>query len=218
MKNIKIISFYSDLPGLNYYTEAYNNFLLCCKNNNLDPYIEQLNSSQNYRLNCLKKPKFILDTILKLKQPVMWIDIDSTIHTSMPELLKSEEQYDIGLCFPGYGSNINLNRPPKASPIIFNYNQKGVAVLSRWVEECEKNISGGGNFFDHEVFVDYVLPILNANALKIFTLDEQYCTTQNTNPNFYRHITMGIAKHEHKKQGLRDMGMTEHRIKAETGE
>lgn len=218
MKPIKIISYFSDLPGLDYYTKSSYNFLQDCFVHGLEPHVVELESTNDYRKNCLRKPKFILECIEQFKCPVMWIDIDSRIVSNMNELLNSTQEFDIGLCFIGLGNNIRFDAPPKASPIIFNYTESGLSVLKKWVDECQINLDSGGNFFDHEVLVNNVLPSLATQQLKIKILDGSYCVYAHTKENITKHIIMGISAHQHKKEGLRNMGYDDARIRGEVGD
>ena len=99
MTTIKLISFYSDLPGLDYYKTCANDFLTSCSNFNIESHVQNLESTGSYRLNCLRKPQYILDCLLKFNTPVMWLDIDSKIHTNLPILNTNDLNFDIGLCY-----------------------------------------------------------------------------------------------------------------------
>jgi len=215
MSTIKLISYYSDLPGLDYYKNCSEEFLQNCLYFNIDAHVQNLESAGSYRLNCLRKPQFILDCLIKFNTAVMWLDIDSKIHTNLP-VLNNNLNFDIGLCYLGFGKELLTNLPPKASPIIFNNTELGIYILKQWIHECENNIKTNGHFFDHEVLVDFILPKLS--NIKVLGLDQMYCMPDSANfANIPRHVTMGIAKHEHKKQGLREMGHDEARIQMEIG-
>lgn len=221
-KNFKVISFYSDLPNTSYYTDCYNIFKNRCQINNLDPYIENLKSTNSYRLNCLRKPKFILDVLLKLKMPVFWVDIDSLICSNLNEINDLKFDYDLAFSY----SYINvtpkiahLNKLiPKASPIYFNYSENSINFLIKWVHECEKNEKQNGILFDHEILVENFISTM-FEMCRIYTLNYTYCLPLNekTIINDYSNIVMGISKHEYKKEDLRKMGLCENRIKQETG-
>jgi hypothetical protein len=176
--------------------------------------IRELPSLGEYRLNCLAKPKFILDVLMEKKKPFVWMDVDSILHDELKVFDEMEGNCDIGFAYQAIISNLNLSIP-KASPIYVSYNDLVIEFLNFWITSCEENIKSTTQqkVFDHEILMAFVLPIY-LPKLKIAALPINYAIwpgthiPQGMNPM----ITMGISDNESKEQSLREMGLTQERI------
>ena len=75
-----LISFYSEpKPESTYYTDHANRLKVECEKLQIPHLIENVPSKGNYLLNCFFKPQFILDCWEKIDNPILWLDIDSSI-------------------------------------------------------------------------------------------------------------------------------------------
>ena len=90
-----LISFYSDIEEKTYYSDHASRLKNECKLFNIPCDIRQKESLGSYQLNCLSKPKFILDVMEELNQPVLWMDIDSKIHKSLEIYDQFDESVDV---------------------------------------------------------------------------------------------------------------------------
>jgi hypothetical protein len=89
--------------------------------------------NDNYNINCLQKPRFILNKLIELKHDFIWIDADCYINKLPTELDNIKE--DIGLI----RRTQNLETPHSAV-IYFKYNNKTLSFVEEWAEKCEKEI------------------------------------------------------------------------------
>jgi hypothetical protein len=147
----EIISFFSDIDGTSYYSDHAFRLREECFKYNIPYDFRYMESTGDYRLNCLRKPQFILSLLQEKKKPLVWMDIDSVIHK---ELLAfdhlSENNADIGFAYPIIKQDQIAMSSPKASPIFCNYNEKIIAFLQTWIDRCKESIEQGEHFFDHE--------------------------------------------------------------------
>jgi len=210
-----IISFYSDIGDDKYYTENYKRLAHECFSYGIPHDFRNLESHNDYRLNCLRKPQFILDVLREKKEPIVWLDIDSTIHSSLDIFDDAKDHCDLAFAFPSFNNEGIPNSAPKASPIFVNYNEKVIAFLQFWVDACQESITLGEKFFDHEILLLKVLP--KNNHLRILTLPHEYCVWPGRCPEGVTPIiTMGIADGASKEKNLRELapllGMSESNI------
>jgi hypothetical protein len=212
----EIISFFSDIDGTSYYSDHAFRLREECFKHNVPYDFRHMESTGDYRLNCLRKPQFILSLLEEKKKPLVWMDIDSIIHK---ELLAfdhlSENNADIGFAYPiTKPDQINMSSP-KASPIFCNYNEKVIKFLQTWIANCEESLKNGEHFFDHEILLMRVLP--KVKEIKIGILPINYCVWPNKCPKgIDPYITMGIADGKSKEKNLRELAkvlnMSEHHI------
>jgi hypothetical protein len=213
----ELISFYCDVGDYTYYSDHAFRIKEECFRLNLPHDFRKVRTENDYRLNCLRKPKYILSMLEEKKKPIVWIDIDSQIHrdlTGFDRLL--EHEADLGFAyFVTDPSQINVLQP-KASPIFCNYNEKVINFLKMWIQKCEDSVKKNEKLFDHEILLFKVLPFL-ANQLKIGCLPMNYCVWPGKCPEGMEpYITMGIADHKSKEENLKEfanVGMSESEIR-----
>ena len=126
----KFISFYCDRNGGDYYTKCKDELQSRLDEFEANYHIEELPSRENYMLNCLMKPQFILDCIKKLNEPVIWIDIDCKIN-QLPTELDSIET-DIALAIREHDL-----KTPHSALLFFNNTEKSISFLEEWKELCK---------------------------------------------------------------------------------
>jgi len=131
----KFISFYCEPNDGTYYTKcAY--FI----KNKFDEFgltydIRELpNSENNYMLNCLKKPRFILDMLNELDEPLIWIDIDS--HFQRPPSIMDECTSDVGFVARRQAYNT-----PYCGLLYFSNTATTKKFLEDWAQRCENQIN-----------------------------------------------------------------------------
>lgn len=90
--------------------------------------------TDSYNINCLNKPKIILDTLLEIKSPLIWIDADSNLNR-LPIEFDEFNNYDIGFVIRNHDYNT-----PHAAVIYFNFNENSLNFINVWKNKCEKQI------------------------------------------------------------------------------
>lgn len=164
--NTKLISFYCDIENKTYYSDCAKKLINACKMFNVSCDIEQIESSNNYMINCLRKPKFILNKLEHYKCPLIWMDAD----TEFRQPFNDFDNCDADLGFCSHTGNIE---GIKASPVYFNYTQKCLSLVKDWVEICEDAIANNKFDLDHDALKHKVIPKYNGN-IKIKILSENY--------------------------------------------
>jgi len=205
----EIVSFYCDIGNKTYYSDHARRLRINCNEHNIPHDIRELPSRGEYRLNCLAKPKFILDVLMEKKKPFVWLDVDSLVHGELDVFDGLHDKCDIAFAYQGMPPHI-IPTTPKASPIYLTYSEIVIEFLNFWIHECEENIktTTEKKVFDHEILMWKVLPIY-IPKMKVGALGINYAIWPGTHiPEGMRPmITMGIADNESKEQSLRDMGL-----------
>lgn len=132
---MKFISFYYDSPGSTYYTECSKRLIKQLNYFNLSNQIENIDfKDSNYQNITLSKPNYILKKLKKLKEPVLWIDIDCYFVHRLDDF--SFLSGDVG-CFV----REHDGQTPHAAMIYFNYNDNAIKFLETWRDKCKKYIN-----------------------------------------------------------------------------
>jgi hypothetical protein len=210
----EIISFFSDIDGHTYYSDHAARLAKNCEEHNVPYDIRKLESSGSYRMNCLRKPEFIL-TMLKLKnKPIVWLDIDSLIHNELSIFDDKENHCDMIFAYSGIIPSMIDVKLPKASPIYLTPKPIVFEFLEFWVDKCHYNASNTGpKVFDHEVLLFDVLPeFLKRLRLGVLPVNYAIWPTDKLPPEMKPYITMGIANNSSKEKSLREMGLPERDI------
>lgn len=140
----EVISFYCDLEGSTYYSQAAQRLAQDCSRLGIPHDIRQIPASEDWRLNCLKKPKYILEQIEEKGKPLLWLDCDSELIQS-PSIVDHAYRADLGFC---HMQAVPVEDPdqrplPMASPIFVNNTPKAKAFLAEWCLACEKETVDG---------------------------------------------------------------------------
>lgn len=209
----KIISYYSDIGDNTYYSDHAKRLEEDLQHFGCDYEIVQLESHNNYRLNCLRKPHFILEKMHEHKRPILWLDVDSYVHRNL-NLFDFFGNTDYDLIYTSERADWG---PIKASPLYLPYRERTIELVEDWVESCNQCVTTGKPFFDHEVLLDILKRYIEhpapdhqwkpENPIKCLCLGREFCTW----PQFFDPsrtvITMGISDGESKEQGLIDIGV-----------
>ncbi len=207
----EVVSFYCDVDNRTYYSDHSRRLRINCNENNIPHDIRELPSRGEYRLNCLAKPKFILDVLEEKKKPFIWLDVDSKIHAELSVFDDLDDKCDMAFAYEGFPPNVNPVQP-KASPIYVTYKPIVIEFLNFWISKCEENIkTSDRKVFDHEILMFEVLPHY-IQKLRMGMLNKSYALwpTHKVPENLKPMITMGIADGESKEKSLREMGAPEH--------
>lgn len=210
----EIVSFYCDIDNRTYYSDHARRMRINCNENKIPHDIRELQSKGEYRLNCLSKPKFILDVLLEKKKPFVWLDVDSIIHNELSIFDDLSDRCDVAFAYQGVPPEVNV-LTPKASPIYLTYSDIVIEFLNFWIEKCNENLENPDlKMFDHEILMWRVLPIY-IPKMRVGALGINYAIWPGTTipEGLTPMITMGIADGESKEKSLREMGLPEHIVK-----
>jgi len=205
----EIVSFYCDIDNRTYYSDHATRLRINCNELNIPHDIRKIESRGEYRLNCLAKPKFILDVLNEKKKPFVWMDVDSIIHNELTVYDELEGKCDVAFAYQMLNPKMSQGLSyPKASPIYVAYNPLVIEFLGNWMGACKMNEEIGGKYFDHEILMYNVLPSY-LPRLNLAALGMNYAIWPNTKipGNMTPMITMGIADGESKEKGLIEMGL-----------
>lgn len=204
---MKIISYYADISGSTYYSDHYKRFLKDATSLGISCHIENLSSGFSYQENCLRKPETILSILKEIKEPVLWVDIDTKIHKNEFSVF---DNIDKNTTFAAV-SPAPFWRGIKASPLYFNYSTESIRFLEEWIDRCNKPQPHNKQFFDHEVLFT-MEQWMKENGIKYNVIvDARYCVwggsaDENTI------MEMGLSDNEQKRNILRGMNISESKI------
>ena len=132
-----IISYYT--PDWLYSTYA-DKMRIRCMGLDLDHHIVEIEGTDDWLSNTRLKPQFILDTLLELKKPVLWIDADGSLY-KQPSLL-DDYPYDIGLRLRPE----HQQRQWHVGTVFVNYTDEAIAFMELWADR-----TNNGNWSDELV-------------------------------------------------------------------
>lgn len=144
---------------------------------NLPYYIKEIKDTGDYQHNISFKPEFVRDCLLRYRQSVCWLDVDTEI-IKYPKLLMDKDSDDINfqiynwyadsdnhitrknkdivskiIYFIRKDSKNNENRLISSSGVFsFNYSKESVDLLDEWIKEMKKNPSKADDLTLDEVF------------------------------------------------------------------
>lgn len=98
--------------------------------------IQERPSTNDYKKNTRIKPFYIREQLQKLKKPVLWLDVDSSLF-QVPDELNSISDYDMAAV--RMRPDNKLQRQWQVGVLCFNYNPASLEFLDRW---CEAATSG----------------------------------------------------------------------------
>lgn len=206
----EIVSFYADIDGRTYYSDHAVRLKKNCESLNIPHDIRPLKSRGEYRLNCLAKPRFILEIMEEKRKPFIWMDVDSIIHNELIAYDELEDKCDAAFAYQAVPPHIPLQFP-KASPIYLNFTPVALELVKFWVEKCEENEkTSSGKVFDHEILMMKVLPeFIPKMRIGVFGINYAIWPGTSVPQGMTPMITMGIADGQSKEKSLREMGMSE---------
>ena len=158
------------------YVQVLKDFLLpSLKKFNIVHDIVYPEDRGSWVLNTQLKPTIIRDMLLKHKQPIVFLDADATIEY-YPELFDTLEKLeaDVGVHYLDWnklwkGIEGNLKREIGGGTLYFNYNEKVLTFIDKWIA---LNI-------DDQKGLNILLP--KETDLKIYSLPIEYCAICKTN-------------------------------------
>ena len=192
--NIKFLTFYYDYDGSKYYENCAMNLKSQLESFEKTLIIDTPQLGPSYNLNCLYKPKIILETLEKIKSPLVWIDADCFVRenpTEFDDINNTYKNIDIGVI-------IRENEQLAQSAVIyFNYTKNTIKFLNDWIKECSKHIEN--NYFnggDHGIFID----LLKKHDLNKIIFTPQIASRLYENSKLQIRISNGGWETESKKE------------------
>lgn len=138
------VSFYSDSEKTkSYYRDCYLKLSKQLKIHDQSFIFKEL-PNNSYKHNCLSKPSFILEALTTLRQPIIWIDIDTVF--CHPFLHFENCFEDIGFIT----ANKNIY-DPYSFLIYCNFTANAIAFLKEWKNKCKYAIDSGEADLDHDI-------------------------------------------------------------------
>ena len=201
---IKIVSFYSDVDGGTYYSDHAVRLKKECEELGVPHDIQEKPSEGSYQKNCLSKPKYIYDKMQEIREPFVWLDVDSYL-LKKPDIFDlMVDKFDLG-----FAMSVQQLSGLKASPIFIGATPNTEIFLENWILNAEKTLEMNKKHFDHEPLFGLVDMFMK--QMEIGFVGNEYCAwpkTQNENTV----IMMGLSDVDSKKENLRAMGMSEDKI------
>lgn len=160
-KDTIFISFVSDPPGSNFYSERAKNLILALDRLDYDYCVIHYENDRNYYQNCCYKPSYIDKKIKEYNRNVIWIDGDTFLKRNMGDFTNSSEDFDIGL--------VTYNKDMTgfiASPIFFKNTPNSIELIEKWSDHCRNKVENGICELDHDALKHQVLPELR-NKIRI---------------------------------------------------
>jgi hypothetical protein len=132
-----VISFWCGHPA---YREAAQRLIADCERLGLRHDIAELSGSDSWMQNTRRKPQFILDALRRHRQPLLWVDADSSMLRHPGPLL--DLNFDVGAAALPPKATIRVLGYPDisiaAASLFFNDTPAAVAFLEQWTARTQR--------------------------------------------------------------------------------
>jgi hypothetical protein len=125
--NTLFVTYYSDIPPSNFYSNSAVQLKKRIEELGGKIHIEQLPNLGSYAMNCLRKPKFILECLQRFNRPIIWIDADSIVNQLPTEF--DDIDADVACVEKANGC-------PESALIYFNNTEKSKDFIKSWIDGC----------------------------------------------------------------------------------
>ena len=133
---MKLVSFYSDTGDSEYYSSAARRLIAQCNQLDVDHYIVEQDFGDTWIDNVRAKPTFLLETIKKLNEPILWLDCDSYILKSIDFNIASE-----------WAVRLREDGTPHDYVHYINNSESNINFLNKWISEIESQKRGSHTAF-----------------------------------------------------------------------
>lgn len=106
-----------------------------CESLGLEHRIVERPTQNSYLKNCRMKPTFIKESLNILQRPVLWIDVDGCI------LQRPKFFTNLDADFAAKKMKKERARTWHVGTMWFNYNEKTMAFIDKWIEYTENSCS-----------------------------------------------------------------------------
>lgn len=182
--NTLFVSYYSDIPPNTFYSDSAKKLKEKIQELGGRIHIEQLPNLGSYAMNCLRKPKYILECLNKFQEPVIWIDADSLIRSLPTEMDKLD--VDIACVEKSNGC-------PESALIYFNNTEGSRSFINSWLVGCSVDAPE----LDHPVLKDLWYSQPNE---KRKSLPDTVCSVRNDSK-----VTIILSKTDGKREHTRQV-------------
>ncbi len=133
---MKLISFYCDVDGGNFYKNSSKNLIQDCIDFGIDYHIDEYNFGTSWIDNVRAKPTFILEMMEKFNQDLLWLDIDCRINKNIDFPTDSDWLVDF-----------KKNGSPHDYVHIIKNTEENKQFLLEWIKEINDTKSGSHTAF-----------------------------------------------------------------------
>jgi hypothetical protein len=171
---MKLVSFYCDTSGENFYSDCAVVFENKCKELNIGCIIKKENFGSTWIENVRAKPMFLLNMLNELKEDFMWLDIDCGIHKKIDFVVREDWMVDL-----------RNDSSPHDYVHGIKYNDKSISFIKQWVKQISKNNKGS-----HSAFIDI------QHLLKLEKIPNGYVSlglSKTTSKKDYANITRDLS-------------------------
>lgn len=116
-----------------YYSNCSKVFKNATKSLKNKVIVDSFPDQGDWHSNTRKKPEIILKHLLLEKQPIIWIDIDADVLKDVSVNLNADTD------FLGVKQEWGPRRTWCVGTLMFNYTERSIKLLEKWVENCKKN-------------------------------------------------------------------------------
>lgn len=124
-----IVSGFTDNP---IYEERAFNLASSLNSFNLSYEINRMEERGSWNKNCQQKAEVILETMLKYRKPVVWLDADAVV-CQKPDLFDYLVNDIVDVAYHALPENRHL----ASGTLYFAYTQNAIRILNKWIETCK---------------------------------------------------------------------------------
>ncbi len=167
---MKIVSFYTKN---NRYEEVINKFLLpSLKKFKLDYQIESFDNLGTWNQATSFKSNFILQSLDRHQQDIIWIDADATIEQYPKLLFEIPSEYDIAVFYLDWDLQYRKNTHKYeliSATMMFRHNPRVITFVQKWIKACKDY----PNIWEQKVLQNL---LEKDDTLKVYKLPVDYCS------------------------------------------
>ncbi len=132
MKNFIVVSFYTKNS---YYEEEIKTLIESCEKLQIPIYTEGLECKGSWNANCHEKPLFILKQLKKQSKPILWIDADAIVCSSLDFFNHITEDVAVRI-----EEDLSEDHPYKviSATVYIKPSKEGIELVEKWCEISEK--------------------------------------------------------------------------------
>jgi len=196
---VKFISYYT--PGN--YENVMNTYLLpSLKKWKLDYHIEKVIDLQNWNANTSYKPTFILNTMNKFKEDVVFLDADAIIESYPQLLFDLPKETDFGAHWLDWylnwrnqtgGDNFHL----LSGTMFIKYNEKMIKIFEQCIRDCKE----APNVWEQKILERIIEKQVDLN---IYKLPASYCVVINMKKEVPNYIKEPVIIHWQKSREFKN--------------
>lgn len=133
---MKLISFFADVDGGTYYSQAAKNLIRECKSLGVDHSIEEKHFGDSWIDNVRAKPIFLLSMLERLNEPFVWLDCDCHILKPLDFRVKSD-----------WGIYLREDGTPHDFVHYVDNSNKTRAFIKKWINTINEQKQGSHTAF-----------------------------------------------------------------------